>query len=448
MQHLRGLLGLVFLLGVAFAVSKNRKGIAWRTVVGALVLQAGFAALVLRWGPGRDALSWVSDRVTTLIGYTHEGTAFVFGPLTAAGSKNQTIFALQVLPVIVFLGALIGLLFYLRVIQYATYVIGGAISWALRVTKIESLFAATVIFLGQSEAPLMIAPYLRGLTTAQMFTVMTSGFAAASGSTLVGYSLLGAPLKYLLAATVMNAPAGLLMAKLVWPDSTEEKAARGDEPDASGRPDDPEDGAAPSTAAGRGGRSGATATVTSAGDVDVRTVRDEESANAIDALGRGALAGGRIAVTVGALLIAFVALIALANGILSGVGGWFGVDDLTFQRLVGWAFAPLAWLLGVPWSEAVQAGSYMGQKTVLNEFVAYASFGPHVHELSSVTVVIVTFALAGFANFASIAIQIGTIASLQPDRRAQVARLGLTALLAGSLANLANAAIAGIIAST
>jgi concentrative nucleoside transporter, CNT family len=364
MQHLRGLLGLVFLLAIAFAVSKNRKGIAWRTVVGALVLQAGFAALVLRWGPGRDALSWVSDRVTTLIGYTNEGTAFVFGPLTAAGSKNQTIFALQVLPVIVFLGALIGLLFYLRVIQFATYVIGGAISWALRVTKIESLFAATVIFLGQSEAPLMIAPYLRGLTTAQMFTVMTSGFAAASGSTLVGYSLLGAPLKYLLAATVMNAPAGLLMAKLVWPDSTEEKAARADEPDASGRPDDPEDVAAPSTAAGRGGRSGATATVTSAGDVDVRTVRDEESANAIDALGRGALAGGRIAVTVGALLIAFVALIALANGILSGVGGWFGVDDLTFQRLVGWAFAPLAWLLGVPWRRPSSTSSWRTRRSV------------------------------------------------------------------------------------
>jgi CNT family concentrative nucleoside transporter len=239
------------------------------------------------------------------------------------------------------------------------------------------------------------------------------------------------------------------MAKLIWPDSTEEKAARADGPEASGRSNE-RDGEVATVAAGSGGRSGASAAATSAGDVDVdvRTVRDEESANAIDALGRGALAGGRIAVTVGALLIAFVALIALANGILSGVGGWFGVDNLTFQRLVGWAFAPLAWLLGVPWGEAVQAGSYMGQKTVLNEFVAYASFGPHVHELSSVTVVIVTFALAGFANFASIAIQIGTIASLQPDRRAQVARLGLTALLAGSLANLSNAAIAGIIAST
>jgi concentrative nucleoside transporter, CNT family len=443
MQHLRGLLGLLFLLAVAFAFSKNRKGIAWRTVIGALILQAGFAALVLRWGPGQDALGWVSDRVTALIGYTNQGTMFVFGPLTTAGRKHETIFALQVLPVIVFLGALIGLLFYLRVIQYATYVIGGAISWALHVTKIESLFATTVIFLGQSEAPLMIAPYLRGLSTPQMFTVMTSGFAAAAGSTLVGYSLLGAPLKYLLAATVMNAPAGLLMAKMIWPDSTQDPAPRARHSSSrSGGDPSTDDNAADST-----GVSGESSTASSS-QVDVREVRDEESANAIDALGRGALAGGRIAVTVGALLIAFIAFISLANGILTGVGGWFGIDNLTFQRLVGWAFSPLAWLLGVPWSEAVQAGSYMGQKTVLNEFVAYAAFGPNVGKLSGVTVVIVTFALAGFANFASIAIQIGTISSLQPDRRAQIARLGLTALLAGSLANLANAAIAGMIAPT
>ena len=416
MSQFRGLLGLALLLAVAFALSKNRRGISWRTVVAALVLQAAFAALVLRWGPGRDALGWVSDRVQSLIGYADEGTAFVFGPLLGVGSRNSTIFALQVLPVIVFLGALIGLLFYLRVIQYATYVVGGAISWLLRVTKIEALFSTTVIFLGQSEAPLMIAPYLRGLSTAQLFTVMSSGFAAAAGSTLVGYSLLGAPLPYLLAATVMNAPAGLLMAKLLWPDSTPE-------PDQD-------------------------ASDAGADDLDVRTVRDEESANAIDAVGRGALAGGRIAVTVGALLIAFIALIAMANGILSQIGAWFGSSSLTFQQLVGWAFSPLAWLLGVPWSEAVQAGSYMGQKTVLNEFVAYAAFGPKVGELSTITVVIVTFALAGFANFASIAIQIGTISSLQPDLRSKVARLGLRALLAGSLANLANAAIAGLIAPT
>ena len=419
MGELRGVLGLAFVLLVAFAVSRDRRGISWRTVGGALALQVVFAFLVLRWRPGVDALRWVSQRVETLIGYAGEGTTFLFGPLLTVGGKGSSIFALQVLPVIIFLGALIGLLFYLRVVQWATYLIGGVIAFVLGVSKVESMYAATVIFLGQSEAPLMIAPYLRRLRTGQVFTVMTGGFAAAAGSTLVGYSLLGAPLPYLLAATVMNAPASLLMAKLMWPDGTA----------------DPDEDVAQEAPEG------------AASEIDVRRVRDEESANLIDATARGALAGARIAVTVGALLIAFIALIALANGILGGVGGWVGLDGLTFQKLLGWVLSPLAWLLGVPWGEAVQAGSYIGQKTVLNEFVAFAAFGPQVGSLSSVTVVVVTFALAGFANFSSIAIQIGTLSSLVPERRAQIARLGLRALLAGSLANLANAAIAGLIAS-
>jgi CNT family concentrative nucleoside transporter len=207
------------------------------------------------------------------------------------------------------------------------------------------------------------------------------------------------------------------MAKILWPDST---------------PADPQD-----DADGVADRD--------ADEIDVRTVRDEDSANVIDALGNGALAGGRIAVTVGALLIAFVAAISLADGILGGIGGWFGYDGLTFEKLLGWALSPVAWLLGVPWSEAVDAGSWIGEKTVLNEFVAYSDFGPHVDSLSKVTVAVVTFALAGFANFSSIAIQIGTIGSIAPDRRRWAAQLGLRALLAGSLANLANAAIAGFV---
>ncbi|WP_210503547.1 NupC/NupG family nucleoside CNT transporter [Nocardioides xinjiangensis] len=418
MADLRGILGLALLLLVAVALSRHRRGISWRTVGVALALQVGFAALVLRWGPGRDALEWVSDRVATLIGYADEGTAFVFGPLLAVGEENETIFALQVLPVIIFLGALIGLLYYLRFVQWATWLLGGALARLLGVSKVESMYGATVIFLGQSEAPLMIAPYLRSLRRGQLFTIMAAGFAAAAGSTLVGYSLLGAPLEYLLAATVMNAPASLLMAKVMWPDSTPE--------------DDELDGATP---------------VDSEEEVDVRSVRDEESSNVIDAIGRGALAGARIAVTVGGLLIAFIALIAMADGILGAVGSWVGVDGLTFERLLGWCLAPLAWLLGVPWSEAVQAGSWIGEKTVLNEFVAFASFGPEVESLFPVTVAVVTFALAGFANFSSIAIQIGTIGSLLPERRGVVAQLGLRALLAGALANLANAAIAGVVIS-
>jgi CNT family concentrative nucleoside transporter len=413
-MEFRGLLGLAVLILVAVAVSTHRRGISWRTVGAALALQIGFAMLVLLWGPGETALRWISDRVETLIGYANEGTEFVFGPLVNVGEQGSTIFALSVLPVIIFLGALIGMLYYLRVVQWATYFLGGAIARLLGVSKVESMYASTVIFLGQSEAPLMIAPYLRSLRTGQLFVVMSAGFAAAAGSTLVGYSLLGAPLEYLLAATVMNAPAALLMAKLMWPDST---PPRDDDVEVD---DD-------------------------ATNADVRKVRDEESSNLIDAIGRGALAGARIAVTVGALLVAFIAMIALANGVLGGIAGWFGYDGLTFERLLGWIVAPVAWLLGVPWSEAVQAGSFIGQKTVLNEFVAYASFGPEVAALSPVTVAVVTFALAGFANFSSIAIQIGTIGSLMPERRSLVARLGLRALLAGSLANLANAAVAGVV---
>jgi CNT family concentrative nucleoside transporter len=274
----------------------------------------------------------------------------------------------------------------------------------MRTTKVESLYAATVIFLGQSEAPLMIQAYLSKLTRSELFVVMTAGFASVAGSTLVGYALLGAPLPYLLAAAVMNAPAALYFGKMMMPE-TEESAV----------------------------------------DADVRSVRDEESANVIDATARGALNGGKIAVIVGCLLIAFISLIAFANGLLGGVGEWFGYDGLTFQRLLGWAFAPVAWLIGVPWDEAAQAGTYIGEKTVLNEFVAYSDFGPNVENLSEQTVVVVTFALAGFANFSSIAIQIGAIGGLAPDRRGDVARLGLKALLAGSLVNLANAAIAGVV---
>ena len=422
MDALRGLLGLTLLVAIAVLCSRHRRGISLRTVGAALLLQVVFAVAVLRWGPGEAALQWASAQVSALVGFTDEGTSFLFGTLFTEAPEDSPIFALSVLPVIVFLGALVYLLFYLRVIQWFTWVVGGGIGWLLKVSKVESLYAATVIFLGQSEAPLMVAPYLRRVRTAQLFAMMTGGFAAAAGSTLVGYSLLGAPLEYLLAATLMNAPAGLLFAKLLWPDSTPEPAW-----------------------AAEYVREHAGDTEEVDRDFDVRSVRDEESANLIDAIGRGALAGGRIAVTIGALLIAFVALIAMANAGLSRVGGLVGVEGLTFDRALGTLLAPLAWLLGVPWSEAVQAGSWIGQKTILNEFVAFANFGPEVGSLSPVTVVVVTFALAGFANLASIAIQIGTYASLVPERRAHVARLGLLALLGGSLANLANAAIAGLV---
>jgi concentrative nucleoside transporter, CNT family len=401
-SDLQGLLGLVAILAVAVLASNDRRAIRPRTVLAGLAFQVVFALAVLRWSVGRDALDFVAGQVRTLVGYADAGSEFLFGRLLEG---EGTIFALQVLPVIVFIGALVGLLYYLRVIQWFVEIVGGAIAWALKTTKLESVWSATVIFLGQTEAPLLIAPWLSRLTRSELFAVMTGGFASVAGSTLVGYALLGAPLPFLLAATVMNAPASLMIAKTILPET--ERA------EASGQ---------------------------------VREVRDTESANVIDAIGRGALAGGRIAVIVAAMLIGFIALIALANGILSGVGGWFGYDALTFQKVLGWVFAPVAWLIGVPWSEATTAGNYIGIKTVLNEFVAFAEFGPAVDRLSEKTVLVTTFALAGFANFASIAIQIGAIGGLAPDRRADVARLGLKALLAGSLVNLSNAAIAGVVA--
>ncbi|MFE5680510.1 NupC/NupG family nucleoside CNT transporter [Streptomyces erythrochromogenes] len=401
MNRLQGMLGLLVIYGLCFAISRHRSRINWRTLGIGFALQVGFALVVLKWEPGREALRWFADLIAKLIGYTTAGTEFLFGSL-AKGSSVP--FAIAVLPVIIFLGALVGLLYYLRVIQWVVSIVGGAISRLLATSRVESIWATTVIFLGQSEAPLLIAPYLKRLTRSELFTCMTGGFASVAGSTLVGYSLLGAPLPYLLAASVMNAPAMLVIAKAIYPET--------EKPEQEG---------------------------------DVRSVRDTESANAIDSLARGALSGGRLAVIVGCLLIAFVALIALANGILGLMGSWFGIDDLTFQRVLGWIFAPVAWLIGVPWDEASTVGSLLGQKTVINEFVAYASFGPQIPSLEPKTVLITTFALAGFANFGSIAIQLGSFGALAPERRADVARLGLLALLAGTLANLSNAAIVGIV---
>lgn len=449
MDALRGVLGLVLLLGVAVLASRDRRGIRWRIVGAALALQIVFAFLVLRTRPGQVVLNFLSRQVETLIGYTQSGTDFVFGPLAQVGAPKGVAFALQVLPVIIFLGALIYLLLYLRVIQFLTHYVGGAIGRLLGVSKVESMYAAVVVFLGMSEAPLLISPYLRRLRAAQLFTVVVAGLTAASGSTLIGYALLGAPLPYLLAATVMNAPAALVMAKIMWPDSVREPVEVADGAGAAAST-----GSAASNRSAKAARPKAKVEARSAArhdggadedDFDVRGVRDTESANVIDALARGALAGGRVAVAVACLLIAFVALIALLNGIIGGIAGLFGAQGVTFQQLLGYVMAPVAWLLGVPWSESVQAGQFIGIKTVLNEFVAYGEFGAQAASLSPVTVVVVSFALAGFANFGSIAIAIGALGSLRAEIRGFVARVGLRALLAATLANLANAAIAGLV---
>ena len=359
------------------------------------------------WEPGAAALEAFAQGVTKIIDFTKAGTAFVFGPL-ADVEKNGFVFAIQVLPVIVFFGTLVGLLYYLRVLQWLVEIVGTGLKWVLGTSKIESVWAATVVVLGMSEAPLVIQPYLKRLTKSELFVCMVGGLASVAGTVLVGYSLLGAPMNYLLAAAVMNAPGSLLIAKGLWPETEESDL-----------------------------------------DASVRDVRDTESVNVIDALARGALTGGHLAVIVGCLLIAFIAVIVMANGALSGVAGWFGAPWLTFDVLFGWIFAPVAWLIGVPWQDAALTGNFIGQKTVLNEFVAFSNFGPMVQagNLNPKTELVTTFALCGFANFGSIAILVGSLGALVPERRGEVAKYGLLALLGGVMTNLLNAAIVGVVGS-
>lgn len=404
MERLQGLLGIILIIGFVISLSRNRRAINWRTLGVGLALQAVFALVVLKWDPGFRALEGVAHAVQKMIDFTNEGTAFVFGGLFDATGKNF-LFALNVLPVIIFLGAILGGLYYLRVVQYFVEYFGSALKFILGTSKVESVFAATVIFLGQSEAPLVVKPYIPKLTKSELFACMTGGFASVAGSTLIGYSLLGAPLEYLLAASVMNAPGSLLIAKAFWPETEETQL-----------------------------------------DASVKDVRDTESKNIFDALGAGAMAGGRIAIIVACLLIAFIAIIAMLSAIIGGVGGWFGHPEWTLEGLVGTAFSPIAWLIGVPWENAQLVGNFIGEKTILNEFVGYTSFSQHVDTLDKKSIMLSTFALAGFANLSSIAVQIGSFGALAPERRGEVAKNGPWALLTGLCTNLLNAAIVGVIA--
>ena len=407
MDRLQGLLGIPTILGIVVLLSKHRSRINWRIIGAGLAVQVATGFLVLKWEPGAAALQAFAGGVTHVIDFSKAGTSFVFGSLTDL-DKNGFIFAIQVLPVIIFFGTVVGLLYYLRVLQWFVEIVGTALKWVLGTSKIESVWAATVVVLGMSEAPLVIQPYLKRLTKSEFFVCMVGGLASVAGTILVGYALLGAPLPYLLAAAMMNAPGSLLIAKGLWPE-----------------------------------------TEVSDLDASVRDVHDTESVNVIDALARGALTGGHLAVIVGCLLIAFVAVIAMANAMLSGIGGWFGAPWLTFDVVFGWIFAPVAWLIGVPWQEAGITGSLIGQKTVLNEFVAFSNFGPMVTagQVSPKTTLITTFALCGFANFGSIAILVGSLGSLVPERRHEVAKYGMFALLAATMTNLLNAAIVGVVGS-
>ncbi|EHP3508060.1 NupC/NupG family nucleoside CNT transporter [Vibrio cholerae] len=401
MAILFGIIGVTVLILCAYLLSESRSAINWKTISRALLLQIGFAALVLYFPLGQTALSSLSNGVSGLLGFADVGIRFLFGDLADTGF----IFAVRVLPIIIFFSALISALYYLGVMQKVIALIGGGIQRFLGTSKAESLVATGNIFLSQGESPLLVRPFLANMTRSELFAVMAGGMASVAGSVLGGYAGLGVELKYLIAASFMAAPGSLMMAKIIVPE-------RGVPIDQS--------------------------------QVELDKVQDS---NLIDALASGAMNGMKVAVAVGTMLIAFVSVIAMVNTGLENLGDLVGFSGITLQAMFGYLFAPLAWVIGIPSHEVLAAGSYIGQKVVMNEFVAFIDFVEHKALLSEHSQVIITFALCGFANIGSIAIQLGSIGVIAPERRSEVANLGIKAVIAGTLANLMSACLAGIFIS-
>ncbi|OOF83683.1 nucleoside transporter NupC [Rodentibacter ratti] len=406
MDVLMSIIGMVVLIAIALLFSNNRRAINWRTVLGAFAIQVGFAALILYVPAGQKALGATADAVSNVIAYGNEGINFVFGGL-ADPSNVGFIFAVKVLPIIVFFSGLISVLYYLGIMQIVIKIIGGALQKVLGTSKAESMSAAANIFVGQTEAPLVVKPYISRMTESELFAIMVGGLASIAGSVMAGYAGMGVPLTYLIAASFMAAPAGLLFAKILYPQTQQFTDSQPEADDS------------------------------------------EKPSNVLEAMAGGASAGMQLALNVGAMLIAFVALIALINGILGGIGGWFGYADLTLQSIFGWVFKPLAYLIGVSWEESAIAGQMIGMKLAVNEFVGYLEFTKYLQPdtpvvLTEKTKAIITFALCGFANFSSIAILIGGLGGMAPNRRGDIARLGLKAVIGGTLANLMSATIAGL----
>ncbi|QPQ25931.1 NupC/NupG family nucleoside CNT transporter [Lonsdalea populi] len=414
------LVGMSVLILVGIMLSNNRKAINVRTVVGAFLIQICIGVLALYVPLGRQVLASITSGVGNVIAYGNDGIAFMFGGLASDKmfeifGGGGFVFALRVLPMIVFFSSLIAVLYYLGIMQWVVRLLGGSLRLLLRTSRTESLSATANIFVGMTEAPLAVRPYIAGMTQSELFAVMCGGLASISVSVLAGYAQMGVPLEYLIAASFMAAPGSLLFAKLMMPE-TEQTHDRNTVQNFDGE--------------------------------------EQKPGNVIDAAAGGAASGLHLALNVGAMLLAFIALIALLNGILSGIGGWFDYPQLSLELVLGWIFAPVAFLIGVPWSEATIAGSFIGQKLVVNEFVAYLNLSPYLKPddivaasglqvLSTHTKAIVSFALCGFANLSSIAILIGGLGSMAPNRRQDIARFGMKAIAAGTLSNLMSASIAG-----
>ena len=420
-----GILGIVVILGIAYAFSSNRKAINLRVVGAALALQAAIAALVLYFDAGRGAIQFLSNGVLAIIGYSRAGIDMVFGPLAdifvptrgmIEGEYGLTVapdtgvgvafsFAINVLPIIIFFAALMSVLYHLRIMEWIVKIVGGALHKIIGTGAVESMNAAANIFVGQTEAPLVVRPYLRGLTEPQFFAVMVSGLASIAGTVLAGYVLMGANVNYLLAAAFMAAPGGLLMAKIIMPDT---------EP------------------------------VPPGGHEELVMERSAHG-NVILAAASGTSDGLRLAANIGAMLIAFVALIALFNGLVGGLFSLVGIDGVTMQSILGKVFQPLMYLLSVPWAEAEAAGALFGEKLILNEFVAFSHLNDYLAGMSPRTIAVVTFSLCGFANLSSIAILLGGLGVLVPEKKELIGRFGMKCVLAASLSNLMSAALAGLL---
>lgn len=395
------IIGIIFIFIVAFLLSNNKKKINWRTIIIGFLIQLGFAVIVLKSTVGKKVLQKIATMATSIIGYANEGINFLFG--AAIPTNGGMVFAFQVLTVIIFISSLVSILYYFGIMQFIVKIIGGALAKLLGTSKLETLSAAANIFLSQTESPLLIKPYINKLSTSELFTVMVGGVASVSGSVLVGYSLMGIPLEYLISASFMAAPAGLIMAKMIFPESNA-KALE-----------------------------------------DKIELGKDDSVNVVDAAAKGASEGLGLAINIGAMLLAFISLIALVNGIIGFIGGLIGIDGLSLEMIFGYIFSPVVAIIGVPWNEALTAGALLGQKIILNEFVAFSKLGPIIGDLSQKTAAIMTFSLCGFANISSIAILIGGIGGMAPKRKHEVAKLGLKTVVAGTLANLLSATIAGLL---
>jgi len=404
-----GILGIVLILLLAWIASDNRKFIRLRTVGACFALQVAIAIFVLYLPWGKSVLEVAANKVTTLLSYADAGIGFVFGNLSDLEGFS---FLVRVLPIIIFFAALMEVLYHLKIMQIIVRLGGSAIRWLTDTRPVESLNVIANIFVGQTEAPLSLKPYLPSISKPELFAIMVSGLASVSGTVLGGYIALGIEPKYLLAACFMSAPAGLLMAKMIMPDTmTETKDEK----------------------------------IKTAKAVYAMAETGPRHPSIFMAAAVGAQNGVKLAVAIAAMLIAFISLIALLNGLLGWAGGWFGQDELSLQMMLGWLFSPVMWSVGVPWSEAQLAGAIFGEKLVVNEFIAFGSLIEAESSLSPKSIVILSFALCGFANIGSIAILLGGLGTLIPDRMPDIAKMGVKAVFAASLANLMSAALAGIL---